>query len=129
LLYNLDLLRLKRIPNRSITVVVSITMPVKTYTKEQLAKRLPTVKPMIVRAFDLESEKKVSKDMIALLKTLIATHTLVKLTTDDIEVLIGGTFKTQWEEGEDARTAEKSARKAEATAKAQATRAAKKKTE
>ena len=104
-------------------------MPVKTYTKEQLAKRLPTVKPMIVRAFDLESEKKVSKEMIALLKELIAAQELAELKTDQIEELIDGTFKTKWEEGEDARTAEKKARKAEATAKAQATRAAKKKAE
>ena len=115
-----------------ISVLITTTMPTKadkSYTKEQLSKRLPAIKPKIVECLELESEKKISKDMLSLLKELLTTDTAPEsYTRDEIEEFIENEFTDKWNEGQAARDADKKARKEAATAKAKATRESKAKT-
>jgi hypothetical protein len=112
-----------------ISVLILTTMPtkeVKSYTKDQLSKRLPAIKPKIVECLDLESEKKISKDMLNLLKELLTTDTAPEsYTRDEIDEFIENEFTDKWNEGQAARDADKKARKEAATAKAKATRESK----
>ena len=102
-------------------------MPEKTYTKEQLGKRLPAVKPVIVEVLELESEKKVTKDMITMLKEMLAADDApASMTRSELDEFIKTNFMEKWNDGEEGRESERKKRKAEATAKAAATRAAKK---